>query len=65
MNVRVVGVTRHGESESTQLQQDLPTDMILSDVATYFENIRLKIFVDEAQNTPCFRVHKSGVELLA
>ncbi|MCY4264116.1 MAG: hypothetical protein OXE78_04585, partial [Gammaproteobacteria bacterium] len=36
VNVGVVGITRHGESESTQPQQGLSADMIFSDAATYF-----------------------------
>ncbi|MCY4358003.1 MAG: hypothetical protein OXD01_10850, partial [Gammaproteobacteria bacterium] len=75
VNVGVVGITRHGESESTQPQQGLSADMIFSDAATYFENIRLVVFVDEAQNTPisestmaivsCLHEGVQGISLIA
>ncbi len=75
VNVGVVGFTRHGESESAQSQLGLSADMIFSDAATYFENIRLVIFVDEAQNTPvsestkavlsCLHEGVQGISLLA
>ncbi|MCY4264032.1 MAG: hypothetical protein OXE78_04165 [Gammaproteobacteria bacterium] len=64
VNVGVAGITRHGESGSTQLQQGLSAERMFSDAATYFENMRLVIFVDEAQNTPVSESAKAVMDCL-
>ncbi len=64
VNVGVAGITKHGESGSTQLQQGLSAERMFSDAATYFENIRLMICVDEAQNTPVSESAKAVMDCL-
>ncbi|MCY4218125.1 MAG: hypothetical protein OXE56_02480 [Gammaproteobacteria bacterium] len=47
-----VDLTLHGQSKNILNLKNIPAELVFRDVAPLFENIRLVVFIDEAQNIP-------------
>ena len=63
-SIGALGVTRHGETEGSRTSQFLSADHVFGDASAFLENMRLVIFVDEAQNIPVSESTKEVVSCL-
>ncbi|MCY4150094.1 MAG: hypothetical protein OXF73_12255 [Gammaproteobacteria bacterium] len=55
-------VTMHGKPVSDHSQEDILAEQLFRDAAPLFKDIRMVIFVDEAQNTPVSESTKAAMD---
>ncbi len=68
-------VTMHGRPENAPNPENIPAEIVFRDAAPILDNVRLVVFVDEAQNTPmgdstkgvinCLHRNTQGIPLVA
>jgi len=57
-------VTMHGKPVSDHSQEDILAEQLFRDAAPLFKDIRMVIFIDEAQNTPVSESTKAAMDCL-